>query len=341
MKRAIQAVLVLSIVALASTAFSQSLVNEIKERGELRCGVNANLPGFGFVNEAGDYEGFDIDFCKAIAAALLGDANAVVYRPLTAGERPTALQSGEIDVLIRNTTWTSSRDTAWGADFAPTTFFDGQGFMVRRDSGINSLADFEGRSVCVQSGTTTETNLATTMAGLGVQFTPVIFETAPVLVSAYDDGQCDGWTTDSSGLVSLQQTLRVPEDHKILPVLISKEPLGPSVLHGDDQWFDIVKWTVFALFNAEELGVTQANAEELVTSAADPQVLRLLGAEGNESYVEQLGLDANAFRRAIAAVGNYGEIFERNLGGDSVFDLERGLNAQYYEGGLLYGYPFN
>ena len=341
MKRAIRAVLVVSIVALASGAFAQSLVNEIKDRGELRCGVNANLPGFGFVNEAGDYEGFDIDFCRALAAAVLGDANAVVYRPLTAGERPTALQSGEIDVLIRNTTWTSSRDTAWGADFAPTTFFDGQGFMVRRDSGIDTLADFEGRSICVQSGTTTETNLATTMAGLGVQFTPVIFETAPVLVSAYDDGQCDGWTTDSSGLVSLQQTLRVPEDHKILPVLISKEPLGPSVLHGDDQWFDIVKWTVFALFNAEELGVTQANAAELVTTAADPQVLRLLGADGSESYVEQLGLDADAFLRAIQAVGNYGEIFERNLGADSVFDLERGLNAQYYDGGLIYGYPFN
>src|SRR5690606_19575860 len=309
--------------------------------GELRCGVNQSLPGFGYVDESGEFKGFDIDFCRALAAVVLGDPDAVVFRPLTAGERPTALQSGEIDVLIRNTTWTSSRDTAWGADFAPTTFFDGQGFMVRRDSGINTLADFEGRSICVQSGTTTETNLATTMAGLGVQFTPVIFETAPVLVSAYDDGQCDGWTTDSSGLVSLQQTLRVPEDHKILPVLISKEPLGPSVLHGDDQWFDIVKWTVFALFNAEELGVTQANAEELVTSAADPQVLRLLGASGNESYVEQLGLDADAFRRAIVAVGNYGEIFDRHLGAGSVFNLERGLNAQYYDGGLIFAYPFN
>ncbi|HLU30296.1 MAG TPA: transporter substrate-binding domain-containing protein, partial [Acidimicrobiia bacterium] len=219
--------------------------------------------------------------------------------------------------------------------------FDGQGFMVRRDSGINSLSDFEGRSICVQSGTTTETNLGTTMAGLGVQFTPVIFETAPVLASAYDDGQCDGWTTDSSGLVSIQQTLRVPDDHKILPVLISKEPLGPAVLHGDDQWFDIVKWTVFALFTAEEYGVTQANVDEMLVSARDPQVLRLLGAPGNESYVEQLGLSADAFYNAVAAVGNYGEIFERHLGAGSVFQLERGLNAQYYDGGLLYGYPFN
>ncbi len=341
MKRSIHLVVALAVLVFFGTAFSQSVVNAIKERGELRCGVNANLPGFGYVDAAGDYQGFDVDFCRALAAAVLGDADAVVYRPLTAGERPTALQSGEIDVLIRNTTWTSSRDTAWGADFAPTTFYDGQGFMVRKDSGINTLQDFEGRSICVQSGTTTETNLATTMAGLGVQFTPVIFETSPVLVSAYDDGQCDGWTTDSSGLVSLQQTLRVPDDHKILPVLISKEPLGPLVLQGDDQWFDIVKWTVFALFNAEELGVTQANVDELLVSAADPQVLRLLGAPGSESYVQDLGLSAAAFRNAIRAVGNYGEIFDRNLGSGSVFQLERGLNAQYYEGGLIYGYPFN
>src|SRR5690606_22049006 len=178
---------VLSLLTLLSTAFSQSVVNAIKQRGELRCGVNANLPGFGYVDESGEYQGFDIDFCRAIAAAVLGDPEAVVYRPLTAGERPTALQSGEIDVLIRNTTKTSSRETVWGADFAPTTFYDGQGFMVRKDSGINTLQDFQGRSICVQSGTTTETNLATTMAGLGVDFTPVIFETAPVLASAYDD----------------------------------------------------------------------------------------------------------------------------------------------------------
>jgi len=341
MKRSIKALVVLALVALIGTASAQSVVNAIKQRGELRCGVNQSLPGFGYVDESGEFKGFDIDFCRALAAVVLGDPDAVVFRPLTAGERPTALQSGEIDVLIRNTTWTSSRDTAWGADFAPTTFYDGQGFMVRKDSGINTLQDFEGRSICVQSGTTTETNLATTMAGLGINFTPVIFETAPVLAAAYDDGQCDGWTTDTSGLVSIQQTLRVPDDHKILPVVISKEPLGPAVLHGDDQWFDIVKWTVFALFNAEEYGVTQANVDELVETAVDPQVLRLLGAPGHESYVQDFGLDPDAFRRAIRAVGNYGEIFERNLGQGSVFKLERGLNAQYYDGGLIYGYPFN
>ncbi len=341
MSRSIKVFVVIVLAALVSSAFSQSVVDAIRARGELRCGVNQSLPGFGYVEEGGDFVGFDVDFCKALAAAVLGDPDAVFYRPLTAGERPTALQSGEIDVLIRNTTWTSSRDTVWGADFAPTTFFDGQGFMVRKDSGINTLLDFEGRSICVQSGTTTETNLGTTMAGLGVQFTPVIFETVAVLASAYDDGQCDGWTTDSSGLVSIQQTLDVPDDHKVLPVLISKEPLGPAVLHGDDQWFDIVKWTVFALVNAEEYGVTQANVDDMLISAVDPQVLRLLGAPGNESYVEQLGLSADAFYNAIKAVGNYGEIFDRHLGSQSVFQLERGLNAQYYDGGLLYGYPFN
>jgi len=341
MKRSIKALVVLALVALIGTASAQSVVNAIKQRGELRCGVNQSLPGFGYVDESGEFKGFDIDFCRALAAVVLGDPDAVVFRPLTAGERPTALQSGEIDVLIRNTTWTSSRDTAWGADFAPTTFYDGQGFMVRKDSGINTLQDFEGRSICVQSGTTTETNLATTMAGLGINFTPVIFETAPVLAAAYDDGQCDGWTTDTSGLVSIQQTLRVPDDHKILPVVISKEPLGPAVLHGDDQWFDIVKWTVFALFNAEEYGVTQANVDDLRANAQDPQVLRLLGAPGSESYVQALGLSADAFHNAIKAVGNYGEIFDRNLGAGSVFGLERGINAQYYEGGLIYGFPFN
>ena len=341
MSRFVRVLAVLSLLVIVSTVFAQSRFNEIKARGELRCGVNSTLPGFGTVDAAGNYVGFDVDICKAIAAAVFGDANAVVYRPLTAGERPTALQSGEIDVLIRNTTRTSIRESDWGANFGPTTYFDGQGFMVRRDSGINTLRDFEGRSVCVQSGTTTETNLGTTLAGLGVQFTPVIFETAPVLIAAYDDGQCDGWTTDVSGLYSYQQNLRQPDDHVVMNVVISKEPLGPAVLHGDDGWKDIVDWTVYALFNAEEYGVTQANVDDMLINAVDPQVLRLLGAPGATSYVEGLGLPADAFYNAIKAVGNYGEIFDRHLGSQSVFQMERGLNAQYYDGGLIYGFPFN
>ncbi len=341
MSRYVRIFAVLSLLVAASTVLAQSRFNEIQARGELRCGVNSTLPGFGTVDANGDYVGFDVDFCKAIAAAVFGDANAVVYRPLTAGERPTALQSGEIDVLIRNTTRTSIRESDWGANFGPTTYFDGQGFMVRRDSGISTLQDFEGRSVCVQSGTTTETNLGTTLAGLGVQFTPVIFETAPVLIAAYDDGQCDGWTTDVSGLYSYQQQLRQPDDHVVMNVVISKEPLGPAVLHGDDVWKDVVDWTVYALFNAEEYGVTQENVDDMRANAVDPQVLRMLGAQGHTSYVEGLGLSADAFYNAIKAVGNYGEIFERHLGSGSVFNMDRGLNAQYYEGGLLYGFPFN
>lgn len=340
MKRSIQALVVLALL-FSGASFAQGKLQAIKDRGEVRCGVNASLVGFGTVDNEGNFVGFDIDFCKAIAAAVLGSPDAVVYRPLTAGERTTAVQSGEVDVLLRNTTWTSRRDSAWGFNFVPTTFYDGQGFMVRKDSGINTLFDFEGRAVCVQSGTTTETNLATTLGALNVNFTPVIFETAPQLIVAYDDGQCDGWTTDTSGLLSYQLSLRVPEDHKVLDAVISKEPLGPAVLHGDDEWFDVVKWTVFALFNAEEYGVTQANATELRASHPDPQVQRLLGVAGQDEFVKELGLDAEAFYRAILAVGNYGEIFERHLGSESIFGLQRGYNAQYYEGGLIYGYPFN
>lgn len=336
MRKTFQVLLVL-IVALASTAMAQGRLAEIQDRGALRCGVNATLPGFGVVDSDGNFSGFDVDFCKAIAAAVLGDADAVEYRPLTAGERFTAVQSGEVDVLIRNTTWTSSRDTTVGLNFAPTTFYDGQGFMVRRDSGITALADFEGRAICVQSGTTTELNLADVMAALDVQYTPVIFEQAPQLVAAYDDGQCAGWTTDKSGLASYQPSLRVPADHMILDATISKEPLGPAVLHGDDEWFDVVSWTVQALINAEEFGITQANVDSART-APNPDVQRMLGTD--PANVEGLGLDADAFYRAIQAVGNYGEIYDRNIGADSQFDIPRGLNNLYVNGGILYGIPF-
>ena len=336
MRKTLQILLVL-VVALASTALAQGRLAEIQQRGALRCGVNATLPGFGVVDSDGNFSGFDVDFCKAIAAAVLGDANAVEYRPLTAGERFTAVQSGEVDVLIRNTTWTSSRDTTVGLNFAPTTFYDGQGFMVRRDSGITSLADFEGRAICVQSGTTTELNLGDVMAALDVQYTPVIFEQAPQLVAAYDDGQCDGWTTDKSGLASFQPSLRVPGDHMILDATISKEPLGPAVLHGDDQWFDVVKWTVFALIAAEEFGVAQATVDAALANP-NPEVQRLLGVD--PANVTGIGLPADAFYQAIAAVGNYGEIYERNLGASTVFDIPRGLNGQYFDGGLLYAPPF-
>jgi general L-amino acid transport system substrate-binding protein len=329
--------LALSLFLSGFAAAQAGLLDEVRSRGSVVCGVNNVLPGFGFVDEAGEYSGFDVDFCRAIAAAVLGDAGAVEFRPLTAQERFTAVQTGEVDVLIRNTTWTSTRDSTVGLNFAAVTFYDGQGFMARRTSGITSLEDFEGRSICVQSGTTTELNLADTMRAADVEYTPVIFETADQLTAAYDDGACDGWTTDVSGLVSRQITLRNPADHVILETVISKEPLGPSVLHGDDAWFDVVKWVVFGLMEAEEYGVSSENVEEMAASE-DPAVRRLLGAEGEA--VSALGIPADGIMQAVAQVGNYGEIYNRNLGPDTPFDVPRGLNNLYTEGGIIYGMPF-
>jgi general L-amino acid transport system substrate-binding protein len=328
---------VLVLVLASGMVLGQGRLQEIQARGELRCGVNQTLAGFGTVDAAGEFSGFDVDFCRAIAAAVFGDADAVTFRPLSAQERFTAVQSGEVDVLIRNPNWTSSRDTTVGLNFTAPTFYDGQGFMVRRDSGVNTLTDFEGRSICVQSGTTTELNLADVMSALNVQYTPVIFENAPQLVAAYDDGQCDGWTTDKSGLASFLPSLRVPGDHMIMDATISKEPLGPSVLHGDDAWYDVVKWVVFATFAAEEYGITSANVDAALESP-NPEVRRLLGVDPDN--IRGFGLPADAMYQAIRQVGNYQEIYDRNLGPDTQFDIPRGLNALYTQGGLLYAMPF-
>ena len=334
----------LFLVALAGFVLSglvlaqESLLNTVQDRGTLVCGVNNQVPGFGNVDAQGEYSGFDVDTCRAIAAAVLGDAGAVEFRPLSAQERFTAVQTGEVDVLARNTTWTSTRDSSVGLEFAPTTFYDGQGFMVRRDAGIGELTDLEGRSICVQSGTTTELNLADVMEALDVQYNPVIFETADQAIAAYDEGVCDAYTTDVSGLVSRRTTLREPEASVILEQTISKEPLAPAVLQGDPAWADAVEWIVFGLFNAEEYGVTSENAEQMAAESQDPNVRRLLGVEGDA--VTALGLPADAILQAVSQVGNYGEIYNRNLGPDTPFDIERGLNAQYYEGGLIYGVPF-
>ena len=334
----------LFLVALAGFVLSglvlaqESLLNTVQDRGTLVCGVNNQVPGFGNVDAQGEYSGFDVDTCRAIAAAVLGDAGAVEFRPLSAQERFTAVQTGEVDVLARNTTWTSTRDSSVGLEFAPTTFYDGQGFMVRRDAGIGELTDLEGRSICVQSGTTTELNLADVMEALDVQYNPVIFETADQAIAAYDEGVCDAYTTDVSGLVSRRTTLREPEASVILEQTISKEPLAPAVLQGDAAWADAVEWVIFGLFNAEEYGVTSENAEQMAAESQDPNVRRLLGVEGDA--VTALGLPADAILQAVSQVGNYGEIYNRNLGPDTPFDIERGLNAQYYEGGLIYGVPF-
>lgn len=309
----------------------------IISRGRLICGVNQTLPGFGNVDASGNFSGFDVDFCRAIAAAVLNDPTAIDFRPLTAQERFTAVQTGEVDVLIRNTTYTLGRDGAVGLDFAPITFYDGQGMMVRKDSGIASLDDMDGATVCVQTGTTTELNLADNFRARGLSFTPVVFQENDQVVAAYDAGQCDGFTTDKSGLVSSLTKLANPADHQILADTMSKEPLGPSVLQGDPQWADAVRWIVYATFQAEEFGITSENIGTFTTSEL-PEIRRFLGVEGELG--QGIGLPNDFVVRVITAVGNYEEIYNRNLGPDTPFNLPRGQNALYTDGGLLYSPPF-
>ncbi|MBX0326636.1 amino acid ABC transporter substrate-binding protein [Oscillochloris sp. ZM17-4] len=310
----------------------------IISRGNLICGVNTGLPGFMNVDSAGAYTGFDVDFCKAIAAAIFDDPSKVEYRPLSSQDRFTAVQTGEVDVLIRNSTFTLSRDGSLGLDWAPTTFYDGQGMMVRKDSGINTLEDMDGATVCVQTGTTTELNLADQFKARGLTFTPVVFDSNDPTVAAYDAGQCDGFTTDKSGLVSSLSKLTNPADHKILDVTMSKEPLGPSTLSGDAQFSDAVRWIVYATFQAEEYGITSANIGDF-TSSELPEIQRFLGLADNK-LGDGIGLPNDFAVRVIKGVGNYAEIYDRNLGPTTPFDLPRGLNSLYTSGGLLYSPPF-
>jgi general L-amino acid transport system substrate-binding protein len=310
----------------------------VKERGVLKCVGNANLVGFGYLDpDTGEFTGFDVDFCKAIAAAVLGDAEAVEILQADATQRFPLLQSGEADMLSRNTTWTISRDTTLGFNFAPTTFYDGQGMMVREDSGIESLEDMEGATICVQQGTTTEKNLADVMRALGVDYEPVVLVDAPATRTAYDEGRCDGFTTDKSGLLAEQTQMENPKDHVILDETMSKEPLGPAVRHGDDQWFDIVKWVTFGVMAAEEYGITSENVEEMAETSDDPVIRNLLGAEGDLGV--GLGLENDFMVQVIQQVGNFGEIYDRHLGPDAL-NVPRGYNAQYLDGGLIYAPPF-
>ena len=314
----------------------KSTLETVKERGKLVCGVNQAVPGFGYLTPEGDFEGFDVDACKAVAAAVLGDANAVEYRALTAQDRFPALANGEIDLLSRNTTWTMSRDTSLGFDFTVTTFYDGQGMMVRKADNIKTLQDLEGASICVQTGTTTELNLADQMAAAGVTYTPVVFQDAPSTVKAYEEGQCDAFTTDKSGLVSQFAVLANPDEHEIMDVTLSKEPLGPVVRHGDNQWKDIVTWTLFSLIAGEEWGITSQNIDEFMTSE-EPEVKRLLGVEGDLGT--GTGISNDFAYQAIKQVGNYGEIYDRHLAVEP-FNLARAQNALYTDGGLMYSPPF-
>ncbi|WP_018933577.1 amino acid ABC transporter substrate-binding protein [Gracilibacillus lacisalsi] len=316
---------------------SRSTLTAVEDRGHLILGGNNQLPGFGYLNETGEIEGFDIDFGKAIAAAIFDDPEAIEVRPLSADERFTALQTGEVDVLIRNTTWTTTRDTDLGTHFGPTTFYDGQGMMVRADSGITSLEDLAGARIGVETGTTTELNLADQFRKLNIDYEQVTFDDNDALVAAYEEGSVDAWTTDKSGLVSRLETLSDPEAHTILDEALSKEPLGPTVRQGDDQWFNIVKWITFATIEAEELGINSENVDEFMDSD-DPVIRRLLGLEGDLGSM--LGLSEDFGYRVIKHVGNYGEIYDRHLGPDTIFNLERGLNENWTNGGLLYSPPF-
>jgi general L-amino acid transport system substrate-binding protein len=307
----------------------------VKERGTLVCGGRTDLAGFGILDDAGNNAGFDIDLCRAVAAAVLGDAEAVEIVPLTAAERGPALQTAEVDLLSRNVTWTSSRDAQWG-NFTHIMFYDGQGFMVPVASGIESADELGGATVCVTSGTTTELNLADFFRQRGMDFTAVVFEDTATVYGTYEEGRCDATTSDKSQLASVRTGFEDPAGHVILDITISKEPLTPAVPSGDDQWFDVVKLVMYGLINAEELGVTQANVEEMKGSD-NIAVRRLLGAEGEWGQAD-VGLDADAVARAIAAVGNYGEIYDRYLGPDAL-NIPRGPNSLWTEGGLIYAPP--
>ena len=314
-----------------------STLATIKARGKLICGVNKEVPGFGFLKPDGTFSGFDIDYCKAIAAAVLKDPNAVTYRPLTAAERFVALNAGEVDVLIRNTTWTLARDAKGGnnLDFGPTTFYDGQGFMVPKAKGVKSTRDLKGATVCVLKGTTTELNLADHFRALGIPFTPLVFDTHDAAFAAYLEGRCDAITADKSALAARRSTFKNPDDHVILPETISKEPLGPVYRHGDNEWGDIVNWVVFATFFAEEKGITQANVATFKSD--DPEIKRFLGQEGNLG--ELLALDKEWAVRVIQAVGNYGEIYARNIGPIGI-PRAGTPNELWIKGGLIYAMPF-
>jgi general L-amino acid transport system substrate-binding protein len=321
--------------AMAVVSANAGTLDQVKTRGQLICGANPGLAGFGLPDDQGVYKGLDVDECKAIAAAIFNDPKKVKYLPINAKDRPTILASGEIDVLIRNTTWTLSRQTG-GMFFTGVNFYDGQGFMVRKKLDVNSALKLDGASICVQQGTTTELNLADYFRANNMKLEAVVFATDEEATKAYDSGRCDAYTTDASGLYSERLKMSNPDDHIVLPEIISKEPLGPSVRKDDVAWFQIVQWTHYALITAEELGVTQANVDEKLKSD-NPAIRRLLGVEG--SYGEGLGLTNDWAYRIIKAVGNYGEIFERNVGQGSPIKISRGLNALWNKGGLQYAPP--
>ena len=335
--RALSATLVTTVLlAVASSAHAGTALNAIKERGHIKCGVSDGLPGFSHTDEKGKFSGIDVDVCRAIAAAVFGDFTKVKFTPLTAKERFTALQTGEIDVLSRNSTWTSSRDSALGLNFTGVTYYDGQGFLVKKKLGVKSAKELDGATVCVQAGTTTELNLSDYFRAHKMKYTPITYDKSDESAKALEAGRCDVLTSDQSQLYAQRIKLAKPGDYVVLPEVISKEPLGPVVRHGDDDWFDIVKWTLFVMVDAEELGIDSKNVEEMKKST-NPDIKRMLGVEGDKG--KDFGLANDWMAVVIKQVGNYGEIFDRNVGKGSPLQIERGLNALWTQGGLQYAPP--
>jgi general L-amino acid transport system substrate-binding protein len=339
MKRMIKTGLVATVALLGATGavFAQAkTLDAVKAKGVLNCGGNPGLAGFGQPDDKGAWTGLDVEFCRALAAAVLGDGTKVSIKPLSAKERFTALQSGEVDVLVRNSTWTISRDSSLGLSFAGVNFYDGQGFMVKKSLGVKSAKELKGASICVQTGTTTELNLADFFRTIKADYKPVVFEKNDEVVAAYDANRCDAMTTDASGLYAERLRLKTPDEHVVLPEIISKEPLGPVVRQGDSQWFTVVRWVHYAMLNAEELGVTQKNVDEMLNST-NPDIKRLLGKEGE--FGKGIGLDNDWVVKIIKTVGNYGESYERNVGAGSRLKIARGQNALWNAGGLQYAPP--
>jgi general L-amino acid transport system substrate-binding protein len=336
MKQIAQMLLAAAMACAAVGAAGAATLDTVKQRGVLNCGSNTGLAGFGLPDAQGNWTGLDVDYCRAIAAAIFNDATKVKFVPLNANNRFSSLQSGDVDVLVRNTTWTSSRDTQQGFNAAAINYYDGQGFMVRKSLKINSALELNDAAVCVQQGTTTELNLADYFRTNRMRLKTVTFQSLDETVKAYETGRCDAYTTDASGLYSARLKLAKPDDHVVLPEIISKEPLASFVRHGDDQWFDIVKWVHFAMLNAEELNVNKANVDQQLKSD-NPEIRRLLGVEQN--FGEQLGLTKDWVYRIVKLVGNYGEVFDRNVGPGSPLKISRGLNALWNKGGIQYAPP--
>ncbi|OLP43672.1 amino acid ABC transporter substrate-binding protein [Rhizobium oryziradicis] len=332
-------------VALGAAAFgfsaygaSADTLSDVKAKGFVQCGVSQGVPGFSNPDDKGNWSGLDVDYCRGIAAAVFGDATKVKFTPLSSKERFPALQSGEVDVLTRNTTWTISRDTSLGFNFRSVNYYDGQGFMVKKALGVKSALELSGAAVCVQAGTTTELNLADYFKANDLKYNPVVFEKEADATSAYDSGRCDVYTTDQSGLYSMRLKLKEPDNNIVLPEVISKEPLGPAVRQGDDKWFDVVSWVHYAMLNAEEAGITSKNVDEFKANGG-PDIKRMLGAEQGSKIGADLGVSEDWAYNIIKQVGNYGEVFDRNVGSGSPLKIARGVNALWTKGGFQYGPP--